>query len=61
MSIDAHTSEGASVGYVLQLVTDEALRRAKKKFVPNAKYHENFIMPDALISAVNILRPQKGK
>lgn len=49
MSIDAHTSERTSVGYVLQLITDEALRRAKIAFVPNAKYYENFIMPDALI------------
>ena len=52
MSIDAHTSERTSVGYVLQLLTDEALRRAKKEFVPNAKYHENFIMPDALIPGI---------
>lgn len=52
MSIDAHTSERTSVGYVLQLLTDEALRRAKKKFVPNVKYYENFIMPDALIPGI---------
>lgn len=52
MGIGAHTSERTSVGYVLQLLTDEALRRAKKKFVPNAKYHENFIMPDALIPGI---------
>jgi hypothetical protein len=49
MSIDAHTSERTSVGYVLQLLTDEALRRVNITFVPNAKYYENFIMPDALI------------
>jgi hypothetical protein len=52
MSIDAHTSERTSVGYVLQLLTDEALRRGEQKFVPNAKYHENFIMPDALIPGI---------
>jgi hypothetical protein len=44
-----NTSEKTSLGYVLQLLVELALKEANIKFVPNYKYHSSFIKPDVLI------------